>query len=468
MKNVLISDVSLRAYGRTSNLALSFKEKLEIAKKLSELNIDVIELGPVLQDKADEVLIKTICTCVKQSVISCSVGNNIDGVEKNYQLISGAKNKRLLVNIPVSSVQMEYNLKAKPKAVIELLKAITEKCASLCEDVEVSLEDATRAEKSFLASAIKTAIEAGAKTVTLTDLEGATLPEDFAKFIKEIYQNVPELTTVKLAVQCSDDFGLATACLISALDKGISMVKLSSLGGFNLPSVYSFVHAMDYIGSKKGYGCNLNKTAIQRIQNQIAQISSDKPTLTLGDGVEIEKSEEIAKNLTISALSRIVKKRGYDLSVEDMQKVHAEYAKLASQKSVNTKEIDVIIASTALQVPETYSLISFSVNTSNVLTATASITLAKDKTEISGLSFGNGPIDAVFKAIENVTGRHFDLDDFQINSVTEGKEAMGEALVKLLNNGKLYSGRGVSTDIIGACVRAYVNALNKIVYEGAE
>ncbi len=465
MKNIMISDVSLRSYGRTSALALSFKEKLEIAKKLGELNTDIIELGPVSLDKAEEVLVKTICACVKNSVISCSVGLTEQSVEKNFQLVSSAKNKRLLVNIPVSPVQMEYNLKLKPKAVLELLKNLTEKSATLCSDVEVSLEDATRAESAFLYQAIKTAIDAGAKTITLTDIAGSTLPDEFAGFIFNVCENVPELSGVTLAVQCSDDFGMATACMLSSIASGVSMVKLSSLGGFNLPSFAVFAHAMEYIGAKKGYACKLNKTAIQRIEKQIAQLSSDKPSTVVFDNVVGEKTEEIDKNLTITELSKIVKTRGYNLSAEDLTKVHAEYLRVADKKSVNTKELDVIIASTALQVPETYSLVTFSVNISNVLTATASITLKKDGNEISGLSFGNGCIDASFLAIESVVGRHFDLDDFQINSVTEGKEAMGEAVVKLRNKGKIYSGRGVSTDVVGASIRAYVNALNKVVYE---
>ena len=118
-----------------------------------------------------------------------------------------------------------------------------------------------------------------------------------------------------------------------------------------------------------------------------------------------------------------------------------------------------------MQVPETYSLVSFSVSSSNVLAATASIALKNGEETLNGLSFGNGPVDAAFLAIESITGRHFELDDFDLSAVTEGKEAMGQAVVKLRYNGVIYSGRGISTDIIGASIRAYVAAINKIVYE---
>ena len=144
--------------------------------------------------------------------------------------------------------------------------------------------------------------------------------------------------------------------------------------------------------------------------------------------------------------------------------MYSEFLRLSEKKTVNTKDLDAIIATSAMQVPETYSLISFSVNSSNVVAATASVVLSKNSEKMSGLSFGNGPVDAAFLAIESVVGRHFELDDFELGAVTEGKEALGQAIVKLRLNGAIYSGRGVSTDIIGASIRAYVNAINKAVY----
>ena len=134
---------------------------------------------------------------------------------------------------------------------------------------------------------------------------------------------------------------------------------------------------------------------------------------------------------------------------------------------LNNIGVDAIIASAAMQVPTTYFIESYVINSGNVISATANITLRKNDEKISGLSNGDGPIDAAFLAIEQIIGRHYELDDFQIQSVTEGREAMGSALVKLRSDGKLYSGKGISTDIIGASIRAYLNAVNKIVYEEA-
>ena len=155
---------------------------------------------------------------------------------------------------------------------------------------------------------------------------------------------------------------------------------------------------------------------------------------------------------------------GYDLSDEDLARVYESFGALAAKKPVSARELDAIIANAALQVPPTYRLVSYVVNSGNIIAATAHIVLTRNGESVQGLSSGDGPIDAALMAIEKIVGHHYELDDFQLQSVTSGREAMGEALVKLRDGGKLYSGRGISTDIVGASIRAYLNALNKIVY----
>ena len=169
----------------------------------------------------------------------------------------------------------------------------------------------------------------------------------------------------------------------------------------------------------------------------------------------------------ITEVSKAIAVLGYDLSAEDISNVYTEFKRISSKKTVTAKELDAIIASVALQVPTTYFLESYVINSGNIIPATANITVKKNGEVIRGLCGGDGPIDAAFHAIEQIIGHHYELDDFQIQSVTEGQEAVGSAVVKLRSNGKLYSGKGLSTDIIGASIRAYLNALNKIVYEEA-
>ena len=165
-------------------------------------------------------------------------------------------------------------------------------------------------------------------------------------------------------------------------------------------------------------------------------------------------------------MTKVVRQLGYDLTEEDNARVFEAFKRVAVKKHfVGTRELDAIVASTALQVPSTYRLESYVINSGNVIMATANITLERDGNKVRGISVGDGPIDAAFLAIEQIIGHHYELDDFQIQAVTEGREAMGSALVKLRSGGRLYSGSGISTDIIGASIRAYISALNKIVYE---
>ena len=164
-----------------------------------------------------------------------------------------------------------------------------------------------------------------------------------------------------------------------------------------------------------------------------------------------------------------MEKLGYDLSEEDGANVWEAFQKIAARKEqISSKELDTIIASVAMQVPAAYQLDTYSITSSNITSSMAHMKLMKEGQLLEGIALGDGPIDAAFLAIENILGCHYELDDFQVRSVTEGREAMGEAVVKLRSNGKLYSGRGISTDVVGSSIHAYISAVNKIVYEEAE
>ena len=168
----------------------------------------------------------------------------------------------------------------------------------------------------------------------------------------------------------------------------------------------------------------------------------------------------------MAAVLKTAEKLGYDLSEEDGAKVYEAFKAIAAKKEkVSARELDAIVASAAMQVPPTYQLDTYVITAGNTISSTAHLKIAKAGAMLEGVSVGDGPIDAAFLAIERITGQHYELDDFQIQAVTEGREAMGQTVVKLRASGKVYSGRGISTDIVGASIRAYINALNKIVYE---
>ena len=338
----------------------------------------------------------------------------------------------------------------------------------VCQDVEFVADDATRSDPAFLYEVIGVAIKAGAKTVTVCDTAGAMLPDEFSAFIRSIYENVPALGDVTLGVACSDGLSMADSCAVAAVRAGAREIKAAAyrLDAVSLPNVAKVLSAK---GDAFGVTCPVRTTQIKRITDQIAWMcqtgrSKNSP---FDSGVhEDEAGVYLTAHDDLSAVLKTAQRLGYDLSEEDGVKVYEAFKSIAAKKEkVSARELDAIVASAAMQVPPTYVLDTYVITSGNTISSTAHLKIAKNGTMLDGVSVGDGPIDAAFLAIERITGEHYELDDFQIQAVTEGREAMGQTVVKLRASGKVYSGRGISTDIVGASIRAYINTLNKIVYE---
>ncbi len=458
MKKIIVSDMTLKKQS-----SLTFKEKIEIARLLDNLSVDVIYMPDIENTKADSLLIRTVAAFSKHSTLAVSVGKTRAGVEAAAAALSGAKSTRLTVSLPVSAVQMEYIYALKPPKMLALGKELFEAACQKVGEVEFMAEDATRADISFLASMIDAAIEAGVKTITLCDDEGAMLPDEFSAFLTDIKEKIPALRKVKLAVLCRSQNGLATASAVLAMKCGIDEIKCA-VDVAELPSTESFASILFGCGDRCGFSIGVNENEIHRITKQIRFFfgngkSAEKPLISENDSRVFRKDE------SPETIAEAVRELGYDLSNEDQVRVYEEFCRVSEKKTVTRKDLDAVIASVALQVPPIYRLKSYVINNGNLMPSSAQITLTKDDCELSGISIGDGPIDAAFRTIEQIIGHHYELDDFSIQSVTEGREAVGSAIVRLRQNGKLYSGNGISTDIIGASIRAYVNAVNKIVYE---
>ena len=468
MRQIKITDITLREQAKKPEANLSFKEKIEIAKHLDKMNIDVIDTPPIVNEKTDTLLLRTMSSFIKNSTLSVPINYEYEDVETAWNAVSNAKHARLHVSMPVSSIQMEYFCHKKPPVILEKIKELVTECKKHCADVEFSAIDATRAEAEYLVETIKAAIECGATTITICDTEGSMLPDEMEAFIEDIFAKVPELKDVNLGIQCNNDLNMATACAISALKVGASEIKVT-INDNNFPVINEVSNIIKNRGDAFGVEAGLKTTQLKRLVKQISWIlaakhNGDSPLDHILSSEEYENFQMNAHD-DIEAVAKAVANLGYDLSDEDISKVYDTFIKFAKKKVVSAKELDAIVASVALQVPPTYQLESFVINSGNIISATANIKLEKDGQIINGLCSGDGPIDAAFNAIEQVLGTHYELEDFQIQSVTEGREAMGSALVKLSAHGKLYSGNGISTDIISASIKAYINAVNKIVYE---
>ena len=466
MNEIRISDVTMKQTG--SEISLSFKEKIELCKLLDKLGVTVIELEPIVQAKIDSLRVKSAVAAVKNSIVAVPVALNAESVQQTWNALKEAKKARLQVCAPVSPVQMEYLFHKKPEAMLNAVRDTIVECCKVCSDVEFVADDATRSDPVFLYEIIAAAIDAGAKTVTVCDTAGAMLPNEFTAFIRELYANVPALSEVCLGISCSDSLSMADACAIAGVRYGAREIKAASYR-LNLISLPNVARALSAKGDVYGVTCRVHTTVLKRITSQIAWMcqTAKSKNSPFDHGVQEEDgSIYLTSHDDLGAVMKMASRLGYDLSEEDGMKVYEAFRVIADKKEkVGSKELDAIVASAAMQVPPTYILDSYVVTSGNTISATAHLKLHKQDKVLEGVCIGDGPIDASFLAVEQITGQHFELDDFQIQAVTEGREAMGQTVVKLRAGGKVYSGQGISTDIVGASIRAYINALNKIVYE---
>lgn len=454
MNHIKIADTTLS--DAKSNL--SFKQKLEIARKLERLGVDAVELPEIGLTKADSLLVRTAASFVKGSVLSVAATSSPEAIDRAAEALSTAAHPRIRVELPMTASIMEYTLHKKQHKMCDYVSMMVAKAKTVCDDVEFTAVDATRAEEAFLKEAIASAVAAGATKVTLCDDAAIMLPDDFAAFIARITEGVD----VPVGVMCNNKNGVATAAAILAVKNGADCVK-TSIGGEATP-LREFGALIKDIRENYGVTSDIRTTELHRTIDQIEWIISGKARTVVTREI-VDDGIRLAITDTVDTVRDNIEKLGYDLSDEDIKKVYEEFLRIARKKNVGIKELDAIIASSALQVPATYTIETYVINSGNNISSSAQISLNREGRTVQGIAIGDGPIDAAFHAIEQIIGRRFELDDFSIQTVTQEKEAMGSALVRLRVGGRIYSGTGLSTDIIGASIRAYISAVNKIVYE---
>ena len=459
MNHIKITDITMKQEG----LSLSFKEKLELSKLLDKLGVSAIELPAIQNTKTDSLLIKSIAASVG-CTLAVPVSLDLGDLDTVWQALKTAFSPRLQVCAPVSTVQMEYLYHKKPEKMLSAIEAAVKGCKEKCIEVEFIADDATRSDAAFLISALETAISAGATAVTVRDAAGDLLPEEFAAFVKNIRESIP---SVNLGVCCCDTLSLADACAVAALQSGAAEIKAAAYP-VGAPSVSHIAKILSLKGNALSISCPVGITELSRLCDQIARLCRTEKAKTAALPPLPPHAEELILTARddMAAVIQATEKLGYDLSAEDAASVFAAFRDIAAKKAeVSAKELDAIVATAAMQVPATYTLDNYVITAASATSATAHMKLSREGKTLEGVSLGDGAIDAAFHALEQITGCHFELDDFRIEAVTEGREAMGQTIVKLRAGGKIYSGRGISTDIIGASIHAYLNALNKIVYE---
>ncbi|WP_071434172.1 2-isopropylmalate synthase [Angelakisella massiliensis] len=498
MRKITVFDTTLRDGEQAPGCTMNTREKLEFAKQLERLGVDVIEAGFPVASPDDFEAVSTIAREVRECTVAAlcrCVQNDIDTAAR---ALKEAAHPRLHVFIATSDLHLEVKLNITRQQALEKIRECVTYARSLCEDVEFSGEDATRSDREFLLECCNLAVDCGATTINIPDTVGYDTPEEMYDLIRYIRDNLHQKEKVRLSVHCHNDLGMAVANSLAALRAGADQVEGTingigeRAGNAALEEVIMAIHTR---GDTLGMETGINTRQIYRTSKLIstiigAKIPANKPVVgrnAFSHEAGIHQHGVLKNPLTYEIMSPAtigiyesdlvlgkhsgrhafeerVEELGYQLSGEALERAFKRFLDLADRKkSVTNKDIEAIVAGLGYALPETYRLHSFVVNSGTVISATAVVKLLKNGEEMEHVARGDGPVDAAYKAIERITKTGCQLVSYNIHAVTEGEDALGEVVVKLRKDGNNVTGRGISTDIFEASIKAYLNAVNKVV-----
>ncbi|AEE92068.1 2-isopropylmalate synthase [Tepidanaerobacter acetatoxydans Re1] len=498
-KKIEIFDTTLRDGEQTPGISLNVKEKLEIARQLEKLSVDVIEAGFPIASNGDFNAVKAIAENVKGPVITGLARANFKDIDRAAEALKAAERPRIHTFIASSPIHMKYKLKMTEEQVLEAAVAAVKRAKSFVEDVEFSAEDASRSDVEFLCRLFSAAIKAGATVINIPDTVGYTTPGEFGQLIKTIIEKVPEIDKVKVSVHCHDDLGMAVANSLEAVIYGATQVEcaVNGLGErAGNAALEEIVMALDTRKDFYQVEHGINTKQIYRTSKMVSTITGIfiQPNKAIvganafahesgihQHGVLTEKSTYeimtpqsiglttntlvLGKHSGRHAFAERLKEMGYELSQDELNKAFERFKDLADRKKeISDLDIEAIVEDQVMKLPQHIELECFQVSTGNKAIATATVRVNVNGKVIEEASTGDGPIDAIYKALERACNMNCKLVDYSIRSVTAGKDALGEVTVRVEKDGRTFLGRGLSIDIIEASAMAYTNAMNKTMW----
>lgn len=498
MDKIIIFDTTLRDGEQAPGASLNPKEKLEIAYALSDLGVDVIEAGFPISSPGDLESVKQIAKAVKGPII-CGLARAIKvDIDAAHEGVKPSKRPRIHIFLATSKIHMQYKLKKAEDEILRLAVESVSYAKKYCEEVEFSPEDASRSERPFLFRVVEAVIDAGATTVNIPDTVGYATPQEYGSLIKAIKDNVPNIDKAIISVHCHNDLGLASANSLEAVKNGARQVECTINGIGERAGNASMEEIVMAIKTRKdifaGIESQINTRNIYKVSRLVSRLTgfvvAPNKAIVGGnafrhesgihqDGVlkerstyEIIKPEDVGftgtgivlgKHSGRHALGVRLKELGFELSIAQLDKVSERFKALADKKKhIFDDDLISIVEDEIRIIKPIWKLEGFVINSGTHITPTAKVNLKYKNKVASAASSGDGPVDACFKAIDKITGIKGELQDYRIEAVTKGKDALGEVGLKLKAKGRVVTARGSSTDIVEASVRAYLNALNKI------
>ncbi|MBI4352377.1 MAG: 2-isopropylmalate synthase [Candidatus Omnitrophica bacterium] len=496
---IYIFDTTLRDGEQSPGASLDAKSKLEIARQLAELGVDVIEAGFPITSPGDAAAIRKIAEEVKGPTI-CALARTVQkDMDVALETLRGAKKSRLHVFIATSEIHRKYKLNKAKDEILKIAAWAVKYARNRIGEVEFSPEDASRTEPAFLYQVIQAVIEAGAGVVNIPDTVGYAVPFEFGNLIKGIFENVPNAGKAVISVHCHNDLGLAVANSLAAVRFGARQVEctLNGIGErAGNAALEEIVMALDtrkdvfkkvtrirrdqicktsrLVSSLTGMVVQPNKAVVGRNafthesgihQDGLLKLRKTYEIMHPADVGFGETQLVLGKHSGRHALENRLKKLGYHLNEKELDLVFQDFKVLADKKKeVFDEDLVALIEKEIVATPKTYRLLSLSVLTQTGKEPRVSIRLKSKSRVLEAGGTGSGPVDAAYKTVDQMIRRKAKLLDYQIRSVTVGKDAQGEVTVKIEGlAGEVITGRGVSTDVIEASVHAYLDAINKLL-----
>ena len=500
---VLIFDTTLRDGEQSAGTAMTVDEKVEIARQLERLGVDVIEAGFPVSSNGDFEAVQRIAREVRTPIVTALAHANHKAIDRAAEALNDAASPRIHVFLSSSDNHLMNQLKKNREEVVDMAVSAVQRARTHVEDVEFSPMDSARTDREFLAHLVRAVVDAGATTVNIPDTVGYAVPAEFAGLIDYLREQVPELgDTVRLSVHCHDDLGMAVANSLAAVKAGARQVEgcINGIGeragNCALEEVIVALRTRsDYFGADTGvdttqlyptsrlvsqvtgFAVQSNKAVVGRNAFRHASgihqdgLIKERTTYEIIDPVSVgvPRSELVLSKLSgRSGLNARLNELGYAPSSDEMAAIYESFTELADKKrEVTDRDLVALMSGRALSFAEAYILEHVQVTCGDREVPTATVTLRDSEDRVStDASTGHGPVDAVCKAIDRIVGVPNELTEFSVNSVTEGIDAVGEVSIRIEQDGRTYIGRGADTDIIVASARAYMNALNRLLAMG--
>ncbi len=497
MRTIKIFDTTLRDGEQSPGAAMNIQEKLQIAKQLARLGVDIIEAGFAITSPGDFEAIKTISGEVEGPVICSLARAKETDIKRAWEAIKDAPRKRIHTFHSTSDIHLKYQFRVGREEALKTSVEMVKLACSFVDDVQFSPMDATRTDLDYLCEVTEAVIEAGASTVNIPDTVGYTIPNEFGIMIKALRDRVKNIDNAVIAVHCHNDLGLAAANSLSAVLNGAGQIECTvngigeRAGNCSLEEV---VMAMRTRRDIFNADTNIISEEIMRSSKLVTKITgmSVQPNKAIvganafshesgihQDGLLKEKTtyeiitpETIGLNKTKFVLGKLSGRNafrtrlgilGYALSDEEINSTFERFKKLADQKKeIFDEDLEALVSEGFTTVPETYSLVDMRISSGFHEKPTAVITLKTGDGVIEKTEHGDGPVDAIFKAITSITGTKSELVKYEVKAITGGTDALGEVVCSLEEDNRRVIGHGADTDVIIASAKAYVNALNKL------